>query len=1348
MITAKQPHYYIDADSIDIRYAAYAGPDRFTANLRDDAAVLVYVPEVPRLGYRSDGSYLSFHLQGGGNRLIKNRNQRKCYIYVCFPKNFQEFGDTAYLAFNPTRIPISVETADFTPTPEALALMQENYYIQIGTIYADDNIELDTGALGTIAQQNAWQEKLNEVPTRIEVTYELADHTILPNGETPHMDWGTSLKMNARLLQEWATDVTKQVDHWLIVRDSGDAVADAAWNATATFTGSIDLSFNQSRNDIGTTGEETKFTLTAYTADDTAIATRTVVITHTDLQTWIVEYDAPIGAINVDPQGNVKGGLWREETSGGVTYREYLLHSAISVRRGNTLLTIAPNNEAPGPGQYQIYPQAADCTLMVQNSTVYIVAIKNIKDGVAGSDDDKWEDADYELMRKMKDAEAVFVVNCEGLGAITKRFSIVVNHDATPYVAVDMAPTTAEVTFDEQYRNGSYKAENSSFGGLPVDVSLIARYNEERVRITGCVPYLDGDEMAEGSYKLSHYNSQDPDDPLNGSIESISILSLPKPGKGGTLLNHRIISISMTATYAGVSYERVMRLPLTERYKAVTSSNVRHFLLTANDDWGTAGVPPYDYSGWTTTPATTEVSEQYPYLWIYDETIFSNGKTSNEKPILMGNWAESAITYFMTVEPSTVPTGADGTIKAPAQNIVIVPYKRLGTGATQRIQEAGFKLVVTAYDNAGQAVGTDTSSSTTTSQFSKTWTPVAGAVRAIVKFTDANNNELCTSVTIPYVADGEKGDDAVVYYLDIDPSALALAPGGDTFTDGTARKNLSVVVYRRNGTSSPTQAGANETETHITISYRDGRQPDTDRSYSNAFTVAVDTAMAAVTMVLKERDGSVALDTRTITIQSAGLRGYQGPSPRRRQWQPNMVWHAGAAGDTWKDFCVIKDAAGVVHQYECKASFNGASLDPPNSDCPLLPDGSAGSHANDYWRTPTEQFDFVTTNVLLSQEVLADSGAFDGLRVNFLTVDRNSYIGGFMFNTPYTLLPADIKQCVNPYNYGMTDFILWPSGTPDIDVQEAAIYESLNVMFPDCGSSIIITDASLTGYNTAAGVPTHYIYVNLPFAVPFNAYYDGNNVRSLSAAQVASALKEASGSAFLPYINEESDLYNQHTKALFDQMEASEALCHKYLGARMTVCNKIAGNGEVIIYGVRDIEDYSDANDPTNNEYKEIDPWGRTSFFWGMSSNSNLPYVSLKSAKNTIDAYRYMEDPNESNQPYEHMDPTKTYPVGTAPCDAIISGHGTAIKLQSYLETFTQSRATRWAQVAEENKENAGAYKYLDPLEHDEGEQAPLTAFWLQKGWFVTLEMTYEEGYYFWKIINHGPIPTTPTVGS
>jgi hypothetical protein len=76
-------------------------------------------------------------------------------------------------------------------------------------------------------------------------------------------------------------DVTDQVTLWQIVRDSGDAAADAAWqNKTKVqeFAGSIVISFTAQDNDLSTVASvlSTLFTITAYINSQSAQAVITI----------------------------------------------------------------------------------------------------------------------------------------------------------------------------------------------------------------------------------------------------------------------------------------------------------------------------------------------------------------------------------------------------------------------------------------------------------------------------------------------------------------------------------------------------------------------------------------------------------------------------------------------------------------------------------------------------------------------------------------------------------------------------------------------------------------------------------------------------------------------------------------------------------------------------------------------------------------------------------------------------------------------------------------------------------------------------------------------------------------
>ena len=111
-------------------------------------------------------------------------------------------------------------------------------------------------SLGTIKE---WIKEIftpfSELPLRLEID---------TNGDS-FLAWGETMHLTCRVWKGMYEDVTEQVTTWRIVRDSGDAVEDAAWNMTSKarlFDGEIDIEFSQSLNDLGAS-ESTTFTITA-----------------------------------------------------------------------------------------------------------------------------------------------------------------------------------------------------------------------------------------------------------------------------------------------------------------------------------------------------------------------------------------------------------------------------------------------------------------------------------------------------------------------------------------------------------------------------------------------------------------------------------------------------------------------------------------------------------------------------------------------------------------------------------------------------------------------------------------------------------------------------------------------------------------------------------------------------------------------------------------------------------------------------------------------------------------------------------------------------------------------------
>ncbi|MBQ7157491.1 MAG: hypothetical protein IJR86_06855, partial [Bacteroidaceae bacterium] len=482
------PVYYINPSAISITPNANNSPNDLAVYIQSGTKIKVYSKAEPGLGF-VENEFQAWTLTGRNRRLKGGDGPYTIYARL------SKTNKTAYLVFAPKsqagkdKYPYITQEGLFTDTSEQAS--DTYWYVRLGEVSAVSNsqrtVTLDTGILGTAQYNNQWEVENANLPIRMNVAITLDDNT----AETlvSPVPYGKVITVAAWLIQGWDTPI--EADHWIVTRNTGSTEDDAAWNETWGDTGdvndgrfSINLSFSETRNDLGGLGKETFFTITAYDEENNAIVSRTINIPHHDAQAWTVEMDMQSFAIMVDDFGNVEGGLWVEEGD----YRTYRLHTAVTARRGNKYLTLAPNGAAPGIGQYQIYPQAGDCTLMVSNGTVYVTGIDNIKDGVAGTGDDVMTDGWYERMRQMKEATAMFTVVCEGAASITKSLPISIGHLDTSIVDVQLTPSAASVQF--------YPFA-STFNGLPVQSELVASVADSQVqpKIMNMVLDINGDQI-------------------------------------------------------------------------------------------------------------------------------------------------------------------------------------------------------------------------------------------------------------------------------------------------------------------------------------------------------------------------------------------------------------------------------------------------------------------------------------------------------------------------------------------------------------------------------------------------------------------------------------------------------------------------------------------------------------------------------------------------------------------------------------------------------------------------------------------------------------------------------------
>lgn len=118
---------------------------------------------------------------------------------------------------------------------------------------------------GTIAQ-------FDQLDLRMEIDTE---------GDT-FLAWGESLHVTCHVWRGFYEEVTDQIVSWSIVRDSGDAVDDAAWSLkqkVQNFAGEIDICFTQAENDLGGNANtvSTLFTIRASLLNDDQVEANIVI---------------------------------------------------------------------------------------------------------------------------------------------------------------------------------------------------------------------------------------------------------------------------------------------------------------------------------------------------------------------------------------------------------------------------------------------------------------------------------------------------------------------------------------------------------------------------------------------------------------------------------------------------------------------------------------------------------------------------------------------------------------------------------------------------------------------------------------------------------------------------------------------------------------------------------------------------------------------------------------------------------------------------------------------------------------------------------------------------------------
>lgn len=258
------------------------------------------------------------------------------------------------------------------------------------------------------------------------------------------------------------------------------------------------------------------------------------------------------GMLTVDDLGNVIGGLYTTTTMDGKTVKQFRVSTAVFVRKGKDILLEQDDDEPTKEGHYKLQVVSDDCTCIVKNSTVYIEKIRNLRDGVASTDD---EITDYDAMRQMSFCRVSIVVDCEGKAAKTIEFPIRIAHDSQPFMVCDLSNEHASI---------GWNTKAQKYYGLPVETEVSLMYKNqlwpiETLEVTGVPDGLKATITENGNKRKLSIG-------LDGTINGDFV---------DKVLN---INLHITGIYAGATYEYDKTLTIDK------SNDVALFEIVTNVD--------------------------------------------------------------------------------------------------------------------------------------------------------------------------------------------------------------------------------------------------------------------------------------------------------------------------------------------------------------------------------------------------------------------------------------------------------------------------------------------------------------------------------------------------------------------------------------------------------------------------------------------------------------------------------------------------------------------------------------------------------------------------------------------
>lgn len=320
-----------------------------------------------------------------------------------------------------------------------------------------------------------------------------------------------------------------------------------------------------------------------------------------DLREEAKAYDVSLSqyqsVITVDDMGNVINGLYTEDEE--KTTKQYRISTAVFVRKGmDILLEEDGNTEDVTAGHYRVHAVSEDCEVMVQNSTIFVTAIRNIKDGVAGTNDDA--NFDYDAMRKATDAMVTIVVELEGKTTKTVQMPIRIQHDTLPFMVCDLSNESASV---------AWNTKTAKYIGLPIKTKVSLLYHNEPWAISS----LNISKVAGLKTSMS----------IDGKAKVITIDA--DNLSADTLSQVTKMNITVVGRYAGANYEYTRELTILKSSDTVVYELIPSADSIVVDKEGNKTVNSVSCDVY----ATSSDDKRYKLTTLPDGIIMKYGKDEN-----------------------------------------------------------------------------------------------------------------------------------------------------------------------------------------------------------------------------------------------------------------------------------------------------------------------------------------------------------------------------------------------------------------------------------------------------------------------------------------------------------------------------------------------------------------------------------------------------------------------------------------------------------------------------------------------------------------------------------------------